>query len=261
MGRPAIVTRASLLNVTEMAVAAGARHIRPMRLLLLLALASTSPDTLRAPGLSRPVEILRDGNGISHIYAQNEHDLFFAQGYVAASDRLFQLELWRRQATGIVAELLGPRELARDVGARLFKFRGDMQTELAHYHPHGAAIVRAFVDGINAYIGETERDPSKLSLEFRLLNTKPGRWTPDVVVSRHGGLLGNIVNISANGQNKGIPFLIQGTTSNPSFLPAIGGLGNGFKSLVTPQQGQQQQNPSDGLGGLLGNILNKKKKQ
>ena len=164
-----------------------------MRFLLLLALAATPrQDTLRAPGLSRPVEILRDATGISHIYARNEHDLFFAQGYVAATDRLFQLELWRRQATGTVAELLGPRELARDVGARLFKFRGDMRTELAHYHPHGAAIVRAFVDGINAYIAETERDPSKLPLEFRLLNTKPGRWTPDVVVSRHGGLLGNI---------------------------------------------------------------------
>src|SRR5215471_18734975 len=124
-----------------------------MRLILLIALAATSPDTLRTPGLSQPVEILRDANGISHIYARNEHDLFFAQGYVAAADRLFQLELWRRQATGTVAELLGPRELERDIGARLFKFRGEMQTELAHYHPHGTAIVRAFVDGINAYIG------------------------------------------------------------------------------------------------------------
>src|SRR5262249_56146804 len=125
---------------SEGGVGDGAGDIRPMRLLLRLALASTSPDTLRAPGLSRPVEILRDGNGISHIYAQNEHDLFFAQGYVAASDRLFQLELWRRQATGTVAELLGPRELARDVGARVFKFRGDMQAAPAHHHPHGPAI-------------------------------------------------------------------------------------------------------------------------
>ena len=75
---------------------------------------------------SQPVEILRDAHGISHIYAKNEHDLFFAQGYVAASDRFFQLELWRRQATGTVAELLGPRELQRDIGARLFKFRGNM---------------------------------------------------------------------------------------------------------------------------------------
>jgi penicillin G amidase len=163
-----------------------------MHLLLILALVAHAPDTLRARGLGQPVEVMRDASGISHIYARNEHDLFFAQGYVAATDRLFQLELWRRQATGTVAELLGPREVARDIGARLFKFRGNMERELAHYHPHGAAIVRAFVDGVNAYIAETERDPSKLPLEFRLLNTKPGRWTPEVVVSRHGGLLGNI---------------------------------------------------------------------
>ncbi|HEY9225125.1 MAG TPA: penicillin acylase family protein, partial [Gemmatimonadaceae bacterium] len=151
-----------------------------------------STDTIRAPGLTQPVEILRDASGISHIYAKNEHDLFFAQGYSAASDRLFQFELWRRQATGTVAELLGPRELQRDIGARLFKFRGDMRTELLRYHPRGVSIVQAFVDGVNAYIAETERNPSKLPLEFRLLNTKPGRWTPEVVVSRHSGLLGNL---------------------------------------------------------------------
>jgi penicillin amidase len=154
--------------------------------------AAQSADTIRARGLSQPVEILRDASGIAHIYAKNEHDLFFAQGYSAASDRLFQLELWRRQATGTVAELLGAREVQRDIGARLFRFRGDMAKELRHYHPRGAAIIQAFVDGINAYIAETERSPSKLPMEFRLLGTKPGRWTPDVVISRHAGLLSNI---------------------------------------------------------------------
>lgn len=162
-----------------------------MRLLLLLSFLAPR-DTLHARALQHPVEIIRDASGISHIYAQSEHDLFFAQGYVAATDRLFQLEIWRRQATGTVAELLGPRELQRDIGSRLFKFRGSMQAELTHYHPHGPAIVQAFVDGVNAYIAETERDPTKLPLEFKLLNTKPGRWTPEVVISRHGGLLGNI---------------------------------------------------------------------
>lgn len=88
---------------------------------------------LQLPGLERPVEILRDRWGISHIYAETEHDLFFAQGYNAARDRLFQLELWRRQATGTVAEVLGPRELKRDIGTRLFKFRKDLTQELAHY--------------------------------------------------------------------------------------------------------------------------------
>jgi len=104
-------------------------------------------DTLHTPGLRAPVEIIRDRSGISHIYAKNEHDLFFAQGYSAARDRLFQLELWRRQATGTVSELLGKRELERDIGTRLFKYRGDLSAELAMYHPHGAAIVGAFVEG------------------------------------------------------------------------------------------------------------------
>ena len=173
-------------------------HIVVVTLATLVAAsaAAQTPDTVRLAShdghLDQPVEVIRDGSGISHIYARNEHDLFFAQGYVAASDRLFQLELWRRQATGTVAELLGPRELQRDIGARLFKFRGNLQTELERYHAHGPAIVGAFVDGVNAYIAETERDPSKLPIEFRLLHTTPGRWTPDVVISRHGGLLGNI---------------------------------------------------------------------
>ena len=149
-------------------------------------------DTLRIAGLRQSVEIVRDSSGINHIYAGNEHDLFFAQGYAAARDRLFQLEMWRRQATGTVAELLGRRELERDIGARLFKYRGDLNRELTHYHPRGVAIVGAFVEGVNAYVAETERDPKLLPLEFRLLGTKPGRWTADVVVSRHQGLLGNV---------------------------------------------------------------------
>ena len=163
-----------------------------MLALSLLLAATIAGDTLRVPGLQQPVEILKDRAGISHIYAKNEHDLFFAQGYSAARDRLFQLEIWRRQATGTVSELLGRRELERDIGTRLFKYRGDLATELASYHPHGVAIVNAFVDGVNAYVAATERDPSLLPLEFKLLNMKPGKWTPDVVISRHQGLLGNV---------------------------------------------------------------------
>jgi acyl-homoserine lactone acylase PvdQ len=106
-------------------------------------------------------------------------------------ERLFQLEIWRRQATGTVAEILGRRELKRDTGARLHRFRGDLKQELYFYHPHGERIVNAFVDGINAYIAETERNPKLLPLEFRLLGIKPGKWTPEVVISRHQGLLGN----------------------------------------------------------------------
>ena len=156
------------------------------------ALSAQPVDTLRAAGLRAPVQILRDKSGINHIYAQNEHDLFYAQGYSAARDRLFQLEIWRRQATGTVAELLGPRELERDIGTRLFKYRGSLHAELTRYHPRGVEIVNAFVDGVNAYIDETRRDPTLLPIEFRLLGTTPQKWTPDVVISRHQGLLGNV---------------------------------------------------------------------
>src|ERR1039457_5884906 len=118
-----------------------------------VATAQTS-QTLRLSGLKESVEILKDRGGIAHIYAKNESDLFFAQGYNVARDRLFQLEMWRRQATGTVAEILGKKEVQRDIGNRLFMFRGDLGQELKWYHSHGAAIVRAFVDGINGYIGE-----------------------------------------------------------------------------------------------------------
>src|SRR6478672_2803103 len=112
-------------------------------LLFLLALSivdveaqSAAVEKLQMPGLAQPVEILKDRWGVSHIYAQNEADLFFAQGYNVARDRMFQLELWRRQATGTVAEFLGPKALRRDIGTRLFRFRGDLKQELNWYHPH-----------------------------------------------------------------------------------------------------------------------------
>jgi penicillin amidase len=148
--------------------------------------------TLTLPGLDAPVEILKDEWGVSHIYAETEHDLFFAQGWNAARDRLFQLEIWRAQATGTTAEILGPRAVERDRGTRLFKFRGDMTQEMRHYHPRGDEIIPAYVDGINAYIAQALERPDALPLPFRLLGIRPKLWTPEVVISRHQGLLGNI---------------------------------------------------------------------
>ncbi len=154
--------------------------------------AAQTKKKLVTAGLHAPVEILRDQWGVNHIYAANQHDLFFAQGYAAAKDRLFQFEMWRREATGTVAELLGPDEVKRDMGARLFKFRGDLKKELNHYHPQGEAIINAYVKGVNAYIDEVAQKPELLPVEFKLLSIRPGKWTPDVVISRHQGLLGNV---------------------------------------------------------------------
>ena len=143
------------------------------------------------PGLNQPVEVYRDSSGINHIFAQNEHDLFFSQGYLAARDRLFQFELWRRQATGTLAEILGERELERDRGVRLFKFRGDKKAELNHYHPRGEQLIDAFVAGVNQYIKESRNTPETLPIEFKMLRILPEFWTWEVVISRHQGLLGN----------------------------------------------------------------------
>ena len=152
----------------------------------------TASERLPVEGLREPVEVVRDSAGVNHVYARNTHDLFFAQGYLAARDRLFQFELWRRQATGTVAEILGASELRRDIGARLFRFRGDMDREMDHYHPEGRLIIRAYTDGVNAWVDAANRQPQLLPFEFALLGIRPGRWTPEVVVSRHQGLLGNV---------------------------------------------------------------------
>jgi len=154
--------------------------------------AAPADQTIRVSGVSEPVEVLRDRWGVNHIYAKNEADLFFTQGYTAARDRLFQFELWRRQATGTVAEILGPKELKRDIGTRLHMFRGDLKAELNWYHPHGEAIVNAYVRGVNAYIAEALKDPDSLPVEFKMLGIRPAPWTPEVVISRHNGLLSNI---------------------------------------------------------------------
>ena len=149
-------------------------------------------DKIKIKGINEVVEVLRDQWGVNHIYAKNQNDLFFSQGYLAAKDRLFQFEIWRRQASGTVAEVLGKKELKRDIGSRLFKYRGDIETELNHYHPDGSKIIKAYVEGVNSYIKEANENPESLPIEFKILNIKPELWSPEIVISRHQGLLGNI---------------------------------------------------------------------
>ncbi len=163
-------------------------------LLIIVVFSFDSLAQKQIKALQQEVEVIKDPHGINHIYAQNEDDLFFTQGYLAARDRLFQFEIWRRQATGTLAEILGPRELKRDIGARLFKFRGDKKSELQHYHPRGEQIVDAFVEGINAYITSVREDPEQLPVEFGLLGILPELWTWEVVISRHQGLLQNVID-------------------------------------------------------------------
>lgn len=163
---------------------------KPLILFVFMTVSCT--NYIEIDGLESEVEVLRDNYGINHIYANNQEDLFFMQGYLAAVDRLFQFEIWRRQATGTVSEIFGEDELERDIGTRLFKFRGNIEDELNFYHEDGNQIVTSFVSGINKYIKEVNANPELLPLEFKVLGIKPQEWTNEDVISRHQGLLGNI---------------------------------------------------------------------
>ena len=197
-GEDMMLYRSSRLLLVVISLVLGSSSL--MAIAPLAKLQDANRESLRLEGLARSVEIIKDRWGIAHIYAQTEADLFFAQGFSAARDRLFQFEMWRRQAEGTVAEILGRRELRRDIGSRLFKFRGDLRQELNHYHPRGEEIIRSFVRGVNAFIAETERKPELLPIEFELLDIRPEKWTPEIVVSRHQGLLGNIGSELRNGR-------------------------------------------------------------
>ncbi len=137
-------------------------------------------------GVEKPVEIIRDRWGVPHIYAADTPDLFFAQGYITAKDRLFQIDLWRRIGTGKLAEVLGPSEVPRDRIARLVRYRGNWDQEWEGYSPDAKVIATAFTDGINAYIHSLH---GQRPLEFQIAGYDPGLWQPEDVTARVAGLL------------------------------------------------------------------------
>jgi penicillin G amidase len=153
---------------------------------LLSAQTPFSSKQFRVSGLKDSVEILRDRWGVPHIYAKNTADLFFAQGYVTAQDRLFQLDLWRRIGTGKLAEVLGPAFVPRDRIARLVRYRGNWDEEWSSYSPDAKEIAVAFTNGINAYVRSLK---NQRPLEFRIAGFDPGLWVPEDVTARVAGLL------------------------------------------------------------------------
>jgi penicillin amidase len=139
-------------------------------------------EFLTVEGLRQPASISVDRWGIAHLRAEGEHDLFFTQGFNAARDRLWQIDLWRKRGLGQLAADFGPGYLAQDYASRLFLYRGDMQAEFESYAPDARAICEAFVAGINAYVALVEADPRRMPPEFTALGTRPARWAADDVV-------------------------------------------------------------------------------
>lgn len=143
---------------------------------------SIPTETLHLPGLPAEAEIITDRWGIPHIRATTQEGAFFAQGFQAARDRLWQMDSWRKRGLGLLAGDLGAAYVERDTAARLLLYRGDMEAEWAEYGPEAKAWTAAFVAGINAYVELVAREPERLPLEFRLLGTKPAHWAPEDVV-------------------------------------------------------------------------------
>src|SRR5580704_9119151 len=151
-----------------------------LTLLTMNAYAATSSSVREqnwtASGLTAPADIVIDHWGIAHIFAANVHDAFFLQGYNAARDRLWQIDLWRKRGLGLLSKSLGPAYVDEDRAARLFLYRGDMEKEWAAYAPDSRQWVTAFVDGVNTYVSQVQSGARPLPVEFKLTNSKHGTW-------------------------------------------------------------------------------------
>ncbi len=140
----------------------------------------TVNGTIKVAGLQSQVEVYRDSWGVPHIYASNSHDLFFAQGYVHAQDRFWQMEFWRRIGSGRLAEILGESALDSDRFIRTIGWHRTAAQELELLDEEAQAVLEAYAEGGNAYIS-THR--GRLGLEFAILGLTgvkfdPEPWTP-----------------------------------------------------------------------------------
>ena len=131
---------------------------------------------LNVAGLQKPVTVRRDGRGIPYIEAASEADLFFAQGFVMASDRLWQMDLYRRFARGETAEIFGAARLEEDKRWRRFGFAAIAEQTLTTTAPEVKAALENYARGVNAYIATL--DAKTLPPEFQILQYSPRQWQP-----------------------------------------------------------------------------------
>jgi penicillin amidase len=139
-------------------------------ILVPLNLRRSFPQTdgeIHLSGLDEPVDIYRDLMGVPNIYARTKHDLFFAQGYVHAQDRFWQMDLWRHQGAGRLSELLGDSTLGTDSFLRTLGWERVSREELKNLDAESSAILQAYSEGVNAYLAE--HDGAALSMEYFFL--------------------------------------------------------------------------------------------
>lgn len=144
---------------------------------------STLPNyegNYKVAGIDDSIEIYRDENAIPHIYAKNQNDLTFGMGYVMAQDRLWQMDLFRRVATGRLSEIFGERTLKADRFAKVIGFQRNAISVLKTFSPKEMAYLNAFVKGINSYI---QSNTNELPIEFTVLSYKPNPFTLEEIIA------------------------------------------------------------------------------
>lgn len=130
--------------------------------------------TVRVAGVDGPIEIVRDADGVPHIFATSDHDAFYALGYVHAQDRLWQMEMNRRIGAGRLSELLGEATLSIDKFQRTMGYYRTAQSDLAVIEPRSRQALEAYAAGVNQWLGEGHTLPP----EFMLLGATPEAWQP-----------------------------------------------------------------------------------
>ncbi|MYL64268.1 penicillin acylase family protein [Bacillus hwajinpoensis] len=156
-------------------------------LLMILALAisfwfvqRTAPETngeITLSGLKGSVSIYRDRSGVPHIEASSTKDLFMAQGFVTAQDRMFQMDLSRRQASGTLSEVIGESTIDNDKFFRTLGLRRAAEASYTAYTDEAKQILEWYADGVNAYMTQAKAENS-LPIEFTLAGYEPNAWTP-----------------------------------------------------------------------------------
>lgn len=170
-----------ILIVLVVALAAGGIYVKVMWPDWVEAGFPQTEGEIKAAGLDGPVDIYRDENGVPHIYASTEHDLIFAQGYVHAQDRFYQMDFQRHRSTGRLSEMLGKNLLDADKFLRTIGWERISQKELGMLDAHSLSILEAYAEGVNAYLAD--REGAELGLEYvflPLLNPgyEPEPWKP-----------------------------------------------------------------------------------
>jgi penicillin G amidase len=199
---------------------------RAARVLLCLGITMSTPSTAKdihpelrfvVKGLEARTEVMIDRWGVPHIYATTRPDAFFSQGWNAARDRLWQIDLWRRSGLGELSAVLGAHYVAQDQAIRLFVYRGDMRKEWAAYGSEAKHDTQAFVAGINAYVTAAKADASLMPQEFKLAGYEPAFWNADDVVRirNHGVALGVALQVTR------AQAVCKGGLAAAEFLPKI----------------------------------------